>query len=97
MALENRGFSAKLGNIASKRRGYLGAFRTTAKSRHCRLTGRGRLWGQIQTPAPQQTTKLFDHFVGADRQNMRDCDRVELTRAKREFPEGNLRMGGRAP
>jgi hypothetical protein len=31
---------------------------------------------------------LFDHFVGAGRQKMRDCDLAELTRVKRaNFPK----------
>jgi hypothetical protein len=32
--------------------------------------------------------KLFDHFVGAGEQKMRDCDLAELARVKRvDFPK----------
>ena len=39
--------------------------------------------------------KLFDHYVGAGEQKMRDCDLAELARAKRVNPESNLRMSDR--
>jgi hypothetical protein len=38
--------------------------------------------------SPQQQLRLFDHFVGAGEQKMRDCDLAELARVKRvNFPK----------
>jgi hypothetical protein len=57
-------------------------FRSTPDNRHFPVSVGMSQMGP-DSDSPQQQLRLFDHFVGAGEQKMRDFDLAELARVKR--------------
>jgi len=83
ITLSNVGLGSKTVLTATKR-----DFRSTPNNGHYHVSRVGPFRARFRLVHRSKQLRLFDHFVRAGEQKMRDCDLAELTRVERvNFPK----------